>query len=98
MGEPLELLRCKVDLHMRSVLPKIVEDLLAGRAKDVVDLVDLIQLLLSWEKWTEREDLKHHAANAPDVHLVTVVAVGEEALRCPVPPSRDILRQRLILV
>ena len=43
-------------------------------------------------------DLEHDAAHAPDVHLVGVEAVGEEALGRAVPASRDVLGVRLLRV
>lgn len=40
------------------------------------------------------QDLKEDAAGAPDVHLLGVVAVGQEALRRPVPTRGDVLSVR----
>lgn len=40
--------------------------------------------------------LIEHAARAPQVHLEAVEAIGEEALRGPVPAGGDVLGVRLL--
>ena len=97
-GKAFPLLLWKIDLHMRGVFPEEIEDLLAGSTNDVVNLVDLIEFVITWEQWAKRQDLVHDAADAPDVHFVAVVAVCQEALRSPVPTRGDVFGQRLILV
>lgn len=42
--------------------------------------------------------LIEHAARAPQVHLEAVEAIGEEALRGPVPAGGDVLSVRLLRV
>lgn len=42
---------------------------------DVVDFIDLIELVVAGEEREEGEDLKEHAASAPDIHFIPVVAV-----------------------
>lgn len=56
-----------------------------------MDFVHLIQLVIPREKREKGQDFKIDAAYSPVVHLVVVVAVGEEALGRPVPPRADIL-------
>ena len=40
-----------------------------------MNLVHLVQLIVTREERKQRDDLKHDAAYAPQVHLVAVVAV-----------------------
>jgi hypothetical protein len=42
-----------------------------------VDLVHLVELVIAGEEREESDDLKHHTANTPKVHLVIVVAVRQ---------------------
>ena len=56
-----------------------------------MDLVNLIYLIISREEGEKRDDFEEDAADTPKVHLVAVVAIGEEALWCPVPPGGDVL-------
>ena len=56
-----------------------------------MDFVHLIQLVIPREKREKGQDFKIDAAYSPVVHLVVVVAIGEEALGRPVPPRADIL-------
>lgn len=39
--------------------------------------VDLIQLIVAREKGEQSQDLEDNAADAPQVHLVAVVAIGQ---------------------
>jgi hypothetical protein len=63
-----------------------------------MDLVDLVELVISWEQWAEREDFVHNTADAPYVHFVTVIAIGQQTLWGSVPSGGDVLRERLVLV
>lgn len=83
---------------MSRVLLEFLEERIFGRPDDVVDLVNLVQLVVAREERVERNDLEEHAADAPQVHLVAIVAVGQQALRRAVPPRADVLRVRLFAV
>ena len=63
-----------------------------------MDLVNLVQLVVAREQRKQRDDFKHDASDAPKVHLVAVVAVGEQAFGRTVPPGRDVLSVRLFRV
>lgn len=97
-GKAFPLLFWKIDLHVRGMLPKEIENLLIWRANYIVDLVDLVELVVTGKQGAERQDFVHDTADAPNIHLVAVVAVCEKALWSPVPTRRDIFSQRLILV
>ena len=56
-----------------------------------MDLVNLIYLIISREEGEKRDDFEEDAADTPKIHLVAVVAIGEEALWRPVPPGGDVL-------
>lgn len=88
----------EVELNMSILIPlESLEHVLLRSAEDVVDLVDLVELILAREEWEEAQDFEEDAADAPDVHLVVVVAFGEQAFRRSVPPGRDILSVALTL-
>lgn len=97
-GKAFPLLLWEIDLHMRGMFPEEIEDLLAWSTNDIMNLVDLIEFVITWEQWAKGQDLVHDAAYAPDVHFVAVVAICEEALRSPVPTGGDVFGQRLVLV
>jgi hypothetical protein len=63
-----------------------------------VDLVHLIQFIVTWEQGEEREDFKIDAADSPIVHLMIVIAISEQTLRRSVPPCADILCERRLRV
>lgn len=54
--------------------------------------------LLSSEKELQSANLKEDTSNAPHVHLVSVVAVCEQALWRPVPAGGDVLGIGLLRV
>ena len=83
---------------MRRVLLEVIEKVFVWRAQDVVNLVHLVDLIVAGEQREERDDFKKNAANAPQVHLVTVIAVREKALGCTIPTSRNVLCVRLFRV
>ena len=56
-----------------------------------MDLRDLIELVIAWEEWVQRYNFEKYASNAPQVHLVPIVAIGQQAFRRSVPPSADVL-------
>jgi len=56
-----------------------------------MNFVNLVQFVIAWKQREQRNYFKEDAANAPIVHLVVVVAIGEQALRRPVPPGADVL-------
>jgi hypothetical protein len=85
MCKALRFLVREVDLHMCGMFSKVVEDLFRGSAKHFMNLIDLVKFVVAGKQRAEREDLVHDAAYAPDIHLIAVVPVGEEALRCSVP-------------
>ena len=58
-----------------------------------MNFVHLVQLVIAWEEGEQRENLKVYAADAPVVHLVIVVAIGQQALRRPVPASADVFSE-----
>lgn len=57
-------------------------------------LVHLIQLVVARKQRKQREHFKHDAPHAPIVHLMVIVAVSQQALRRPIPPSRYVLSER----
>ena len=77
---------------------ELVEQLLIRCAQDVMDLVHLIEFIVPRKQREERNDLEHDAADAPQVHLVPIVSISEEALRCTIPPRRDVLCVRLLRI
>ena len=98
MIKPFKLLWREVNLHVSCVFPEVIKDFFRGCAEDIMNLVDLVELIISWEEWAEGEDFVHNATDTPDIHFVTVIAVGQKALWGSVPSSGDVFGEWLILV
>ena len=64
------------EVHVACMPLELVEQLLVGCAEDVMDLVHLVELVIAWEEGEQGNDFEHDTADAPQVHLVAVVAVG----------------------
>ena len=92
------LRRGKVEVDVGRVLPELLEQLLRRSAEHTMDLVDLIQLVCAWEEREETDNLKEHAADSPNIHLVIVVAVCQQTFRRSIPARRDVLGVRLFAV
>lgn len=75
-------------------LLKFVQELLRRCTQYVVNFVDLIEFVVSWEERKQGQDLEENAADSPDVHFVAIVAICHEAFRCSIPTSRYIFCQR----
>ena len=58
-----------------------------------MNLVNLIKFVISWKQREQSKHFEVHTADPPVVHLVIVVAVRQQALRGPVPPGRNVLRE-----
>lgn len=48
--------------------------------------MDLVELVLARKERFFGDELEQNAAEPPNIHLLVIVAVGHEALGCPVPP------------
>lgn len=59
------LLGRKVELHVRSMLLKSVEQLLLWRSKDAVNFMNLIQFVQAWKKRAKAQDLVEYTARSP---------------------------------
>jgi hypothetical protein len=88
----------EVELHVCGVLLELVEKLLRRRAHDVMDLDNLVELIVAGEEREKRQNFEQDATNTPQIHLVTVVPVGEQALGGTIPPCRDVFGIRLLRV
>ena len=55
-----------------------------------MDLVHLVDLIISWKQREERYHLEKDTAYSPKIHLVTIIAVCEQAFRSTVPAGRDV--------
>ena len=62
------------------------------------DFVDLVELIRARKERKEADDLEEYAANAPDIHLIVVVPVCQQALGGAIPPRRDVFCVRLFAV
>ena len=59
-----------------------------------MDLVHLVKLVVPWEDGEQAEHLEEDATDAPVVHLVVVVTVGEETFRRTIPSGGNIFCER----
>lgn len=74
--EALELPWRKIDLHMGRMLSEVIKDFFTWRPQNVMNLIYLVELIISREQRAKREYLVHDTSYTPNVHLVTVVPVG----------------------
>lgn len=58
-----------------------------------MDLVDLVEFVGARKQGEEGQDFEEDAAHAPDVHLLVLVAVRQEALGRTLPPCGYLLRE-----
>ena len=54
----------------------------------------MVELVVAGEEREKGQNFEENAANAPMVHLVIVIAVGEQTFGRSVPPRRNILSER----
>ena len=66
---------------MRGYLLELVEQVLRRGTADVMDLVNLVYFVVSREKREERKDLEEYTADSPNIHLMVIVPVCQQALR-----------------
>lgn len=83
--------RRKVEVDVSRMFPKPLEQFLSRGAENAVNLVDLVQLIRAWEEWKETNYFEEYAADTPDIHLIVVITVCEQAFRCTIPARRDVL-------
>ena len=62
-----------------------------------MDLVNLIELILTWEEWEQGQNFKEDATDTPNVHLVAVMTVCHKTFRCAIPTRRNVLRERRLV-
>lgn len=96
LGDARSLHSRKVELHVGCVFLEVVQQLLLRRAHNVVNFVHLVNFVVAWKQRKQRNDFEKDTANAPQVHFVAVIAVGEEAFGRTVPPGGDVLCVRLL--
>mmetsp|Transcript_35287 Transcript_35287/g.51848 ORF Transcript_35287/g.51848 Transcript_35287/m.51848 type:complete len:218 (+) Transcript_35287:610-1263(+) len=85
------------EVHVRvgSANFELLKHGLRRGAEYFVDLLDLVHLIGTREQGEQRGHLEHDTADAPHVHFVAVVPVGEQALGRSVPPRGDVFCVRL---
>lgn len=79
---------------MRCYFLELVNKVLGWCPHDVVDLVNLVELILTRKEWEQGQNFEEDATDTPNVHLVAVMAVGHETFRRAIPARRDVLRKR----
>ena len=70
---------------------ELVEESLFRCAEYVMYLVHLVELVVAGEQWEKGDDFEHDTTDTPQVHLVTVVSISQEALWRTVPTRGDVL-------
>eukprot|EP00341_Mesodinium_pulex_P001555 CAMPEP_0116919388 /NCGR_PEP_ID=MMETSP0467-20121206/20355_1 /TAXON_ID=283647 /ORGANISM="Mesodinium pulex, Strain SPMC105" /LENGTH=100 /DNA_ID=CAMNT_0004596955 /DNA_START=578 /DNA_END=880 /DNA_ORIENTATION=- len=91
VGQAGALLLREVEVHVAGVHLEFVQNGLGRGAEDVVDFVDLVEFVRAREEWEQGQHFEQHAAYAPDVHLVVVVAVSQQTLGRSLPAGGDLL-------
>ena len=56
-----------------------------------MNFVDLVDFVIAWEEREQRYHFEQHTADAPQIHLVTIVAISKQTLWGPIPSGRDVL-------
>ena len=74
-----------------GVLSKLLQQCFRWCAKNLVDPVNLVGLILTRKQGVQRHDLKKDAPYAPNVHLVPIVSISQKALWGSVPSCGDVL-------
>ena len=77
---------------------KLRQQLGARRSQDIVDFMNLVKFVISWEERKQSQYFEVYAAHAPVVHFVIVVSVCQQTLRRPVPPRADVLGEGRLAV
>ena len=74
-----------------DLLLEFGKEFFSGRAQYIMDLMNLVELVVAGEEGKEGKNFEEYTANPPMVHLVIVIAVGEQTFWRSVPPRRNIL-------
>ena len=75
----------KIEVHVTRVFLKLIEQVLVRAAEDSVDFMNLVELVVAGKEGEESEHFEDNAPHSPEVHLVAVVAIGEQTLGSAVP-------------
>lgn len=90
----------KVDFHMSSLperwkfnlLSESIQNLVSGRAQNIMNLMHLIQLIVAGKDGKQGYDFKHHASHTPHIHLEIIISIREETLWSSVPTCWNVSR------
>ena len=66
----------EINFHVGRMFAEVLHDFFRRGTDSLMDLVDLIKFVISREKRTEWQNLKHNAADSPDVHFVRVITIS----------------------
>ena len=78
------------EVHVARVALELVKQLLIRCPQDVMDLVHLVELVIAGEEREQGDHFEHDASDAPQVHLVAIVSICEQAFWCTIPPGGDV--------
>ena len=51
----------------------------------------MVELILAWKERFFGDEFKEHAAIAPDIHFLIIVAVSHQTLGCPIPSGGNVV-------
>lgn len=63
-----------------------------------MNFVNLVDFVIAWEEREQRYYFEQHTADAPEIHLVAIVAISKQTLWRPIPSGRDVFCVRLLRV
>lgn len=69
-----------------------IEHILSRSTQNIVYPVDLVQFVLAWKQGLLGDQFEQDAAETPNVHLLIIIAICHETLRCSVPSRGDVVR------
>ena len=71
----------KVEFNMSILIPlESFQNVFRWCAKYVMDFVDLVEFILTWEKWEQGQNLEENTTHSPDVHFVIVIPFCQQTL------------------
>ena len=85
-------------LHVGWLFFVLFDEVFWCRPNNVMNSYYLVIFVVTWKERYKCQHLVNNAPNSPHVHFVRVVSVCHKALRCAIPPCRDVFGARLCRV
>lgn len=60
---------------MRGLFLKIIKNFLSWSTHYVVNFMNLIKFIVTWEQRMKSHNFKENTSNSPNIHLIVVVSI-----------------------